>query len=154
MPAGKQPSQQWRVHAFSLPFTHKTHTDDMASTLFSAAVTDASGASTSSHSSNSSQDSLLLDEPAEDVKQTLQKRDYRPKSTLHHKARAQMTWQERIASRGLMPDSYHELKPATLDRGPIPRHSNIREHLYILSRGGFAPMLQQLSYWAFPGQSF
>ncbi|KAL8276876.1 hypothetical protein RQP46_010704 [Phenoliferia psychrophenolica] len=55
-----------------------------------------------------------------------------------------------LISGGLMNQSYHDLKPATLDRGPIPKHSTSREHVYILSRGMFAPMLQQISYWIFP----
>ena len=125
----------------------------MSTTLFSVAVTDMNAsASTSSQSSNSSQESLLLDSPPiDEVKQTIQKRDYRPKSTLHLKTHAERTWQERIVARSLMGPTYHELKPADLDRGPIPHHSTLREHLFILPRAMFAPLLQQASYWAFPG---
>ncbi|KAL8276963.1 hypothetical protein RQP46_010598 [Phenoliferia psychrophenolica] len=120
------------------------------STLFSAGISSVTGASSSSHSSNSSQGSLLVDDHPIEIKQTRQKIDYRPKSTLHFKTRAEMNWQERVAARGLMDQSYHELKPETLDRGPIPHHSIMREHLYIVSRGMVAPMLQQISYWIFP----
>ncbi|KAI5475785.1 Werner helicase interacting protein 1 [Pseudohyphozyma bogoriensis] len=88
--------------------------------------------------------------PTEPRKETLQKRDYRPKSTLHLKQRSEMDFWERIVARGLMAESYHELKPASLDRGSIPQHSTIREHLWIMSRGGVALGLQALSYWIWP----
>ncbi|SGZ26083.1 BQ5605_C024g09831 [Microbotryum silenes-dioicae] len=83
-------------------------------------------------------------------KQTRQGRDWRPKSTLHLKQFSEMTILEKMAARRLMPSEYHSLKPATVDRGPIPKHPLLPEHLFILSHALLAPALQQLSYYSFP----
>ncbi|KAK4052010.1 hypothetical protein OIO90_004540 [Microbotryomycetes sp. JL221] len=86
---------------------------------------------------------------------TKQKRDWRPKSTWWMKQRSEMTWQEKLMSRhGIMHDAYYEKPPAGAERGPVPKHNVLREHLYILSRASFAPVVQQLYYWAFPGQTW
>jgi hypothetical protein len=55
--------------------------------------------------------------------------------------------------RGLMSAEYHTLKPQTLERGPIPVHSTLREHFYILTRGTIPLVLQALSYHFFPSKS-
>lgn len=86
------------------------------------------------------------------VKQTRQAKDWRPKATLHlRRDDPTRTFFERLVTRALMTDEYHELKPLTLDRGPIPVHPVAKEHAWILSRAFVAPAIQQLSYWVFPG---
>lgn len=86
------------------------------------------------------------------VKQTIQVKDYRPPSTWHRKSWGTKTFAERLVSLGLVADEYHDLR-IDADRGPIPKHSTLREHFWILTRAGVAPALQQLSYWAFPSKS-
>ncbi|KAL8290350.1 hypothetical protein RQP46_002608 [Phenoliferia psychrophenolica] len=113
------------------------------------ALTGASESRSSSSPSNSSQESLVV-EYADEVKQTLQKKDYRPVSTLHRKTFAERTLAEHLVARALMPESYHELKPASLDRGPLPVRKSWEDHLWILPRAMAVPLIQQASYWAFP----
>ncbi|KAL8276865.1 hypothetical protein RQP46_010693 [Phenoliferia psychrophenolica] len=83
------------------------------------------------------------------AKETIQSKDYRPASTWHLKSHWKKSFAERIVSLGLSSDEYHHLREG-VDRGPIPRHSTLREHVFILSRAGIAPLVQQASYWMFP----
>lgn len=85
------------------------------------------------------------------IKQTQQQKDYRPISTLHLKSRNDHNFPARVVSTTLMAPEYHELKPKELNRGPIPVHNIWREHSYILPRAMFPVMLQQASYFVFPG---
>lgn len=91
--------------------------------------------------------------PSFAVKQTRQAKDWRPKATLHlRRDDSTRTFFERLVTRALMTDEYHELKPLNLDRGPIPVHPVAKEHAWILSRAFVALALQQLSYWVFPSE--
>lgn len=85
------------------------------------------------------------------IKQTQQLKDYRPVSTLHLKSRNDHIFPARVVSTTLMAPEYHELKPKELDRGPIPVHNIWKEHAWILPRAMFPIMLQQASYFVFPG---
>ena len=125
--------------------------DPLLHPVDSPAPTQADDATSSEASTSRSPSPPLT--PDDEPLQTRQKKDYRPKSTLHKKERKDMTWDERIVARGLMHEGYHEMKPLDFDRGPIPKHSNLDEHLWILQRAMFAPALQQLSYWIFPSES-
>ncbi|KAK4050306.1 hypothetical protein OIV83_003627 [Microbotryomycetes sp. JL201] len=90
---------------------------------------------------------------ARDAQNPKPKRDWRPKSTWHLKKPDEMTWQEKLMKRqGLMHDGYYE--PSNVERGPIPKHSVLREHLWIITRASFAPLVQQLSFWTFPGSAW
>lgn len=123
------------------------------STASSSTDVDSFSDSGSSGSDTPTMDPLKATEP---VKQTRQGKDWRPKSTLHHRVKAKdpsLRWYEKLVARGLMSQEYHELKPLDLDRGPIPKHSVLKEHAWILFRGLMAPAAQQLSYWYYPGES-
>lgn len=57
-----------------------------------------------------------------------------------------MTLAERICNLATCPPEIHELKPESLDRGPIPTQSVVKENLYIFSRA-LAPLaVQQASH--------
>ena len=84
-------------------------------------------------SSRSQLPATTVDEPFVEVKQTRQAKDWRPKSTFHRKARKDMTWMEKLVMRGEMSEEYHTWKPDA-DRGPVPSHSTLGEHLWILPR--------------------
>ncbi|KAM0746238.1 hypothetical protein T439DRAFT_319235 [Meredithblackwellia eburnea MCA 4105] len=106
--------------------------------------------SSSSTSSESSPTPPPLSPVLAPKKQTLQLKDYRPPSTLHLIPRSSHTFTQRIVSIGIMHPEYHDLKPKELDRGEIPVHGTLGEHWWILRGALVAPVLQQLSYWAFP----
>jgi hypothetical protein len=50
------------------------------------------------------------------------------------------------------PPTIHELKDEELDRGPMPRHPMWRENMFIITRGMAPIVIQQLAYWAYPGE--
>ncbi|BGO91940.1 hypothetical protein NBRC10512_001107 [Rhodotorula toruloides] len=77
---------------------------------------------------------------------TRQKVDRRPPSTFYLKPKSEMTLAERICNLATCPPEMHELKPESLDRGPIPTQSVVKENLYIFSRA-LAPLaVQQASH--------
>lgn len=56
-----------------------------------------------------------------------------------------------------MSRDYHELRVDEgkgKERGEIPRHSTLREHLYILPRAMVPVVLQQTSYYIWPGSLY
>lgn len=119
---------------------------------FTFASTSSQEADTDSGSSSSDSDMISTSSPplSSEVKQTRQGKDWRPKSTLHLKPRSEFDFYDWLADRGKMSDEYHELKPESIERGPIPTHSVLREHAWILPRSLVATGLQQLSYLIFP----
>lgn len=106
--------------------------------------------SSSTSSSSSSLTAEPINEPIEVPKYTRQKVDRRPKSTFHLKAPKDMSLAEKLASKGTMSPAYHELQSLSTDRGPLPRHSVIYEHAWILSNALLPVLVQQLSYFFFP----
>lgn len=108
----------------------------------------ASSESISSSSSISDVDSTAAAPVAK--KQTRQKVDRRPVSTFHLKSYAEQTWSERLADKGTMPAAYHELQDQDMDRGPLPTHSVVYEHAWILSNALAPVALQAISYAVFP----
>ncbi|GAA5828276.1 hypothetical protein JCM3770_005999, partial [Rhodotorula araucariae] len=85
---------------------------------------------------------------------TKQKVDRRPPSTYYLKPRAEMTLAEKICDLATCPTSMHELKPESLDRGPIPRQPALQENVYIVSRALVPLAIQQASYWLFPNHKW
>jgi hypothetical protein len=91
-------------------------------------------------------------EPVIEEKTTRQAKDWRPKATLHLKIRNgdKLTFWEHLSRLAIMPDEYHKLQPADIDRGPIPTQSLLFDHVWILSWASPPFVLQQLSHWYFP----
>ncbi|BGP40619.1 hypothetical protein JCM10449v2_004581 [Rhodotorula kratochvilovae] len=81
---------------------------------------------------------------------TKQKVDRRPPSTFYLKPLSEMTLAEKICNLATCPTSMHELKPESLDRGPVPRQSALKENVYIVSRALVPLAIQQASHWLFP----
>lgn len=81
---------------------------------------------------------------------TRQKVDRRPKSTFHLKAVKDMSLAEKLANKGTMSPAYHDLQSLSMDRGPLPKHSVLYEHAWILSNALMPVFVQQLSYFLFP----
>ncbi|GEM07733.1 fatty acid hydroxylase superfamily protein [Rhodotorula toruloides] len=77
---------------------------------------------------------------------TRQKVDRRPPSTFYLKPRSEMTLAERICNLATCPPEMHELKPESLDRGPVPTQSVMKENLYIGSRALVPLAVQQASH--------
>lgn len=75
-------------------------------------------------------------------------RDYRPPSTFLRKPRKSMTLAERICALAKAPEELHFIK--TVDRGPMPSQSLLRENFFILSRAVVPLLIQAASHWAFP----
>ena len=109
--------------------------------------------STSISSASSSSASDATEPIVEVPKYTRQKVDRRPKSTFHLKATKDMTLAEKLASKGTMSPAYHDLQPLSMDRGPLPKHSVLYEHAWILSNALMPVFVQQLSYYLFPSKS-
>lgn len=63
-----------------------------------------------------------------------------------------MTIAEKICNLAVCPPEIHQLKPLTLDRGPMPTQSVLGEHLFILPRAFLPLVIQAACYYAFPGQ--
>ncbi|GAA5841706.1 hypothetical protein JCM3766R1_005157 [Sporobolomyces carnicolor] len=106
------------------------------------------GSDSSASSTFDSSDSYRLGDPPKDATKSLrttrQKVDRRPPSTLHEKARSQMTVDELVCSLALAPAELHTLTAESLDRGPIPTPSKLREHAFVLFYGGLPLLLHQL----------
>lgn len=123
------------------------------STAILAATSSIHTRSTSISSASSSSASDATEPIVEVPKYTRQKVDRRPKSTFHLKANKDMTLAEKLASKGTMSPAYHDLQPLSMDRGPLPKHSVLYEHAWILSNALLPVFVQQLSYYFFPGTS-
>lgn len=78
-------------------------------------------------------------------------RDRRGKATFHLKPWHEQNWFERLLTTGVADDVVYRRKAQR--REGMPEHSPWRENVWILPRALFAPALQQLSYWVWPGQS-
>ncbi|KAM0748245.1 hypothetical protein T439DRAFT_304616 [Meredithblackwellia eburnea MCA 4105] len=77
-------------------------------------------------------------------------KDYRPVSSFYLKPKSKMTPAEFLCNLATVPDSLHKVKPESIDRGPVPTQSIVKENLFII-RHAFVPLvLQAISYWAFP----
>lgn len=105
-----------------------------------------------SSASSGSSSTLAYAEETSTVRTTRQKIDRRPASTWWAKPKSSMSYAELFCSLAATPESMHELKPETLDRGPMPTQSVARENLFIVTRSAAPFLLQSLSYWLFPGE--
>ncbi|SCV73332.1 BQ2448_7258 [Microbotryum intermedium] len=84
------------------------------------------------------------------IKTTRQKVDRRPPSTFHKKKRTEMTLAENLCHIATCPDVMHELKDESLDRGPMPTRSLVRENIFIITRGVAPLLIQQAAYHYYP----
>lgn len=90
--------------------------------------------------------SLSEEEP---VLYTRQLVDRRPKSTWHLKPRAEQSIAEYVFTL-FHKESLHEVKPLTLDRGPVPRASVLKENAQFLPMVLVPLAVQEVVYRYFP----